>query len=78
MTTPYRRIIADGLFFVGLDIVGDRLVEINTISTGGLNAASKLAGTNFGIEVIRAIERKVEYRRAYGPRLTNRELATMD
>jgi len=72
------RIIADGLFFVGLDIVGDRLVEINTISTGGLNAASKLAGTNFGIEVIRAIERKVEYRRAYGPRLTNRELATMD
>jgi glutathione synthase len=72
------RIVADGLFFVGLDIVGDRLVEINTISAGGLNAASKLEGVNFGDEVIRAIERKVAYRQAYGARLTNLELATMD
>lgn len=72
------RVVADGLFFVGLDIVGDRLVEINTISTGGLNATSRLEGVNFGSEVIRAIERKVRYRDAYRGRLTNRELATMD
>lgn len=72
------RIVADGLFFVGLDVVGDRLVEINTISSGGLNAASKLEGVNFGEEVIRAIERKVAYRAAYGDRITNLQLATMD
>lgn len=72
------RIVADGLFFVGLDIVGDRLVEINTMSAGGLNAASVLEGVNFGEEVIGAIERKVAFRAAYGDRITNQQLATMD
>jgi glutathione synthase len=72
------RLLADGIFDVGLDIVGDKLVEINTISSGGLNAASKLEGVNFGEEVIRLIERKVAHRRLYGQQLRNRALAVMD
>lgn len=72
------RLLADGIFDVGLDIVGDKLVEINTISSGGLNAASKLEGVDFGEEVIRLIERKVSHRRRYGPQLRNRALAVMD
>jgi glutathione synthase len=36
------KLIKDGIFFAGLDIVGDKLVEINTISSGGLNIAGKL------------------------------------
>jgi glutathione synthase len=67
----------DGLFFAGLDIVGDRIVEINTISTGGLNAASVLAGVEFAPAVIRLVERKVEIRRHYGGHISNIELATM-
>jgi glutathione synthase len=67
----------DGIFFAGLDIVGDKLVEINTISTGGLNATSVLEKTEFAPEVIRMIERKVEIRRAYGGHISNIELATM-
>lgn len=72
------RLVADGMFEVGIDIVGDKLVEINTISSGGLNIAGVLEGVDFGEEVIRAIERKVEYRRQYGVTLRNRELATME
>ena len=72
------RLLADGLFEVGIDIVGDKLVEINVISAGGLNAAGKLEGVDFGGEVIRAIERKVGYRRHYGDRIGNLELAVMD
>lgn len=72
------RLLADGIFDVGLDIVGDRLVEINTISSGGLNAAGVLEGVNFGTEVIRMIERKVAHRRLYGQQLRNRALAVMD
>jgi glutathione synthase len=72
------RLIADGIFDVGLDIVGDRLVEINTISSGGLNAASKLQGVSFGEAVIELIERKVAYRQRYGHQLRNRALAVMD
>jgi glutathione synthase len=38
------RLLADGIFDVGLDIVGDKLVEINAISSGGLNAAGGWRG----------------------------------
>jgi glutathione synthase len=72
------RLLADGIFDVGLDIVGDKLVEINAISAGGLNAAGMLEGVNFGTEVVRLIERKVAHRRRYGAQLRNRALAVMD
>ncbi len=68
---------ADGIFLCGLDIVGDRLVEINTLSPGGLWSASRLEGKDFGEEVIRAVERKLELRATH-PELTNRQLASMD
>src|SRR5690606_39627559 len=32
----------DGMYFVGLDIVGDKIMEINVFSPGALNLASKL------------------------------------
>jgi glutathione synthase len=67
----------DGIFFAGLDIVGDRIVEINTISTGGLNAASVLENAEFAPEVIRLVDRKHEIRRHYGGHISNIELATM-
>lgn len=67
----------DGIFFSGLDIVGDKLVEINTISTGGLNAASVLEKVEFAPAVIRLIERKVEIHRHYRGHISNIELATM-
>jgi glutathione synthase len=67
----------DGIFFAGLDIVGDRVVEINTISTGGLNATSRLEQVDFPAAVIGMIERKVEIRRLYGGHISNIELATM-
>lgn len=72
------RLLADGIFDVGLDIVGEKLVEINAISAGGLNAASRIEGVNFGEEVIRLIERKVAHRRLYGQQLRNRALAVME
>jgi len=67
----------DGIFFAGLDIVGEKIVEINTISTGGLNSAGRLAGADFATAVIRLIERKVEIHRRYGAHIANIELATM-
>lgn len=72
------RLVADGLFEVGIDIVGDKVVEINAISSGGLNAAGKLEGVNFGTEIVRAIERKVRYKRQHGHALSNRQLAGME
>ena len=72
------KLIKDGIFFAGLDVVGDKLVEINTISTGGLNIAGKLLDVDFGEPVIEAVERKVFYKRHYGEHIRNIEIATLD
>lgn len=72
------KLIKDGIFFAGLDIVGDKLVEINTISAGGLNIAGELQNVDFGGPVIEAVERKVFYKRHYGEHIRNIEIATLD
>jgi glutathione synthase len=36
------RLIQDGLYFVGVDIIGDKLVEINCVSPGGIPRINKL------------------------------------
>lgn len=76
LTAP--KLIRDGLFFVGLDIVKDKLIEINVLSPGGLDYFHHIDHPDFTKEVIEAIERKVEYKELYGNRLSNRVLATMD
>jgi glutathione synthase len=72
------KLVKDGIFFAGLDIVGDKLVEINTISSGGLNIAGKLAERDFGTPVIDAVERKVFYKKQYKEHIRNIELATLE
>ena len=73
------KLVKDGIFFAGLDIVGDRLVEINTISAGGLNIASRLQGdVDFGGAVIERVERKVFYKHHYGEHIRNIEIATLE
>lgn len=69
------RLKQEGIFLAGLDIVGDKLVEINTISPGGLWSATRLEGVDFGERVIESIEAKLR-RRAAEPELGNRELAS--
>ncbi|PRD47174.1 ATP-grasp domain-containing protein [Sphingobacterium haloxyli] len=53
----------DGMYFVGLDIVGDKIMEINVFSPGGLNLASKLNNVDYGSLVLDHIENEVEKRK---------------
>jgi glutathione synthase len=66
----------DGMFLVGLDIAGDKLMEVNVFSPGGLGSVKKLQGVDFARIVIEALDQKSEYRRIYG-RFANSELASM-
>jgi len=72
------KIIKDGLFFVGLDIVDDKLIEINLLSPGGLDYFEEVGLPDFSSVVIEAIERKIHYRDKYKGELSNKMLATMD
>ena len=53
------RLIKDGLFFVGIDLIGDRLVEINCVSPGGIPRINKLNGVKLEARVIDFIEENV-------------------
>jgi glutathione synthase len=57
------KLVMDGMFLVGLDIVGDKLMEINVFSPGGLGSAEEFEETDFTRIVIEAMERKVRYAR---------------
>jgi glutathione synthase len=72
------KLIHDGLFLVGLDIVGDKILEVNVFTPGGLYSICELQRTNFAETVIVALERKLEIRAAFGNAIPNRSLATLD
>lgn len=71
------KLVRDGMFLVGLDIVDDKLMEINVFSPGGLGSCQTHTGVDFAIEVIRDLERKAKYRTYYGSTMQNREIATL-
>jgi glutathione synthase len=71
------KLLADGMFLVGIDIAGDKLMEINVFSPGGLMSCEEMYDASFSDAVIDAIEHKVDLRRDYGHRLDNPQLATL-
>lgn len=53
-----ERLRADGLWLVGMDLIGDRLVELNVFSTGGLRDAERFTGCDFSSHIIENLERR--------------------
>jgi glutathione synthase len=71
------KLVQDGMFLVGLDIVGDKLMEINVFSPGGLGSAQKFEKVNFSDAVINALEAKVRFMKYYRRNFSNRALNTL-
>jgi glutathione synthase len=71
------KLIADGMFLVGIDIVGDKILEVNVFSPGNLKSCSTLAGVDFSVPIIQSIERKVEIASDYSRAFDNRHLAML-
>jgi glutathione synthase len=59
------RLVADGLYFVGVDLVGDKILEINVFAPGGIHNINELYGVDVGTFVIRDLERKIALKGAY-------------
>ncbi len=57
------RLRADGLYFVGLDVIGERLTEVNVTSPTGIQELSRHTGSEPEARVIRWIEDRVAQRR---------------
>lgn len=53
-----KKLVADGMYFVGLDVVGDKVLEINADSPGGMQAMERLYEMDVCLTVIDALERR--------------------
>jgi glutathione synthase len=71
------KLVRDGMFLVGLDIVEDKLMEINVFSPGGLGSSEHFTGVDFTEVIIRDLERKTKYKTYYGSGIRNVDLATL-
>ena len=60
------KLAADGMFIAGLDIVGDKLVEVNVESPGGLQSVEHFTGVDFAPIIVEALERRVQQAQAKG------------
>jgi glutathione synthase len=54
------KLIADGLYFVGIDIIAGKLVEINCINPGGIPQINRLSNDHLERNVIDWIEHRVK------------------
>ena len=75
--TVRPKLVQDGMFLVGLDIVGDKILEINVFTPGGLWSMSQMYKADFTESVIIALENKLAIRAAYPKSVSNRQLATL-
>ncbi len=71
------KLVADGMFLVGIDIVGDKILEVNVFSPGNLGSCSQLAGVDFAVPIIDSLERKVAISKQYSRSFDNRHLAVL-
>ena len=69
------KLVRDGMFLVGLDIAGDKLIEVNGTSPGTITSTQWTTGIDYAPVVVEAIEHKVELKRR-SSELSNAEIAT--
>ena len=58
-----KKLVADGLHFVGIDVIGDKVVEINAESPGGMQSVERLYEIDVCPTVIEALERRTGSKR---------------
>ncbi len=71
------KLIRDGMYLAGLDIVADKMMEINVDSPGGIGQAEDLSGKDFSGAILRDLEHKIMLRDQYHGKFTSRDIAMM-
>jgi glutathione synthase len=54
------QLVRDGLYFVGLDMIGDKILEVNVLNPGGISNINRLNKVKLHQNVVDFIEEKVE------------------
>ncbi len=51
-------LLRDGIWFAGLDVIDDRIVEVNTLNPGGVHYGDAMNGTDMASRIVRHLERE--------------------
>ena len=62
------KLVRDGLFFVGIDVIGGKLIEVNVLSPGGIVNINRLNRTKLQKQVIDFVESVVNAKEAIATR----------
>jgi glutathione synthase len=54
------KLVADGLYFVGLDMIGDKILEVNVLNPGGITNINRLNKVKLQKDVVDFLEEKVD------------------
>jgi len=54
------KLVADGLYFVGLDMIGDKILEVNVLNPGGITNINRLNKVKLHKNIVDFLEEKVE------------------
>ncbi len=68
----------DGLFFVGIDVINGKLIEVNVQSPGGIMRINKLNNVKLQRKVIDFIESVIQAKEALSTRKTEFRKAIED
>jgi len=71
------RLVQDGMFLAGIEIIDDKLIDIDVFSPSGLGAAQSFEKVNFNEAIIHSLEQKVDYMTYYRRRFDNVDMATL-
>ena len=55
-----KKLMADGMYFVGIDVIGDKVLEINAESPGGMQAVERLYEIDVCPTIIERLERRTD------------------
>jgi glutathione synthase len=59
------KLLADGLYLVSVDIAGDKILELNVFTPGGVHSVREIYGIDVADLIVRELERRVRLRAAY-------------
>lgn len=54
-----KKLLADGIYFAGLDMIGDKILEVNVLNPGGITNINKLSKVKLHKNVVDFFEEKV-------------------
>ncbi|MDF1583363.1 MAG: glutathione synthase [Methyloprofundus sp.] len=58
------KLVRDGLYFVGVDVIGGKLIEVNVLSPGGIMRINKLNRVKLQTKIIDFVENMVHFKKS--------------